>query len=133
MLNSVQSFINLKIEEVTTIKKSWVDVFKTNKKNVTNEVLVRLIGSSDIKNLCGEIEVATFNFEVYIIGNKNRNETRDLMEQLSSTFQNVTNRNVEIETIRIKHVETTNQSFQFLESDDVVVNKFNLEIIVENK
>jgi len=34
MLNSVQSFINLKIEEVTTIKKSWVDVFKTNKKTM---------------------------------------------------------------------------------------------------
>jgi hypothetical protein len=131
MLSDLQLFIDQQISLITTIKKSWVDVFKPGTKNQENQVLVRLVGSNEIRDLCNVLEVVTYEFEIYVIGNTNRVETRDLMENLVLQFNDVTNRNKEVSNTRIKLITTDNLSFQFLENDSVVVNKFNLSIMIE--
>jgi hypothetical protein len=131
MLSDLQLFIDQQISLITTIKKSWVDVFKPGTKNQENQVLVRLVGSNEIRDLCNVLEVVTYEFEIYVIGNTNRVETRDLMENLVLQFNDVTNRNKEVNNTRIKLITTDNLSFQFLENDSVVVNKFNLSIMIE--
>jgi len=117
---------------ITTIEKKWVDVFKPNKKDNKNQVVFRLANREDTKCLStGQIETSMFTFEIFVVGDKKRKETRDLSEQLYNALGSVYN-TTKNNTIIIM-TKANGHSFQFLENDGVVVNKFTLMITAQNK
>lgn len=131
MLDKVQKFIDSRISSITTINKRWIDVFLPNTKNTKNEALVRLLDTNEFTTLCNDILYTTYNFEVYVIGNENLTESRNLIENLYNNFNSTELNNFEYENINIGWCKARNMSFQFLENDQVSVNKFNLELMVE--
>jgi hypothetical protein len=132
MLNDIQEFMNEITNGITTIEKKWVDVFKPNKKDNKNQVVFRLANREDTKCLStGQIETSMFTFEIFVVGDKKRKETRDLSEQLYNALGSVYN-TTKNNTIIIM-TKANGHSFQFLENDGVVVNKFTLMITAQNK
>ena len=132
MLNDIQEFMNEITNGITTIEKKWVDAFKPNEKNNKNQVVFRLANREDTKCLStGQIETSAFTFEIFVVGDKKRKETRDLSEQLCNALGSVYN-TTKNNTIIIM-TKANGHSFQFLENDGVVVNKFTLMITAQNK
>jgi hypothetical protein len=130
MLDSVQKWLDQEIGNITEVNKRWVDVFKPNKKNSENEVVIRLNTTQNSYNSCSEIEYKTYTFEIFVVGTDKRTNTRELTEKI---YDALNLRTGDFLDINLMITKTRNQSFQFLENDKTSVNRFEIEILAQYK
>lgn len=133
MLSKVQDFIDSQISLITAVNKRWIDVFLPSNKNNENQVLIRLVDTDEIITMCGNILYTIYRFEIFAIGSDNFTNSREVVEEVYNAFNSKNLNNFTFDNINIGWSKARNLSFQFLESDLVSVNKFNLELMVEKK
>jgi hypothetical protein len=131
LINEIQNFIDEKIDTVPNVNGKWTDIFKPKEKKNTNQVIVRSVDRIDNRNLKGDNISSEFTFQIFVMGNNNRETSRDFSEQVYNSLNNIYNLDYNA-NLRIVICQSSNYSFQFEDENNSLVGKFNLRIVAND-